>query len=497
MRETVRVPSQAMPKPRKEPTWSASPGSIATVRHPARIECGAMDTAANRSAWVGRIIDDKYKLLQWLGGSSDRYAFLTEQPGEDAKKAAVILVPADAEDADDYTAGWALATRLSHPHLVHPFYTGLCDIDSEPLNYVVTEFPEEDLSQILPERALTPAETREMLLPVLDALSYLHAEGIVHGDLKPSNIVVVDNEVKLAWDSLHIGSDNGENGPVHTPYEAPEEQLETTSTAADVWSLGITLVEALTQHPPAWDIAKSADPIVPSTVPQPFAGIARDCLRGDPAQRTTLSDIKARLAPTPAAPKAEVEHANVADAKRRVMILVAVAVVLLAVFGIVELRSHKTQPTAQVVEQQPAPVTPIAPPPSRNTSATEAPKHIPVPRSMPTRNTPPTPKPLSGAVKGTVSEQIRPDILASASRTIHGQVSVSVRVYVDPTGAVSNAELVSPGPSRYFAKVALQAAQRWKFNPAQVDEKTVPSVWTVRFKFRRSGVETTSEEVTP
>jgi TonB family protein len=456
-----------------------------------------MDTAANRSAWVGRIIDGKYKLLQWLGGSSNRYAFLTEQPGEDAKKAAVILVPADAEDADDYTAGWALATRLSHPHLVHPFHTGLCDIDAEPLNYVVTEFPEEDLSQILPERALTPAETREMLLPVLDALSYLHAGGIVHGDLKPSNIVVVDNEVKLAWDSLHVGSDNDENGPLHTPYEAPEEEFESTSTAADVWSLGITLVEALTQHPPAWDIAKSADPIVPSTMPQPFAGIARDCLRGDPTQRTTLSDIKARLAPAPAAPMAEVEPAKVADAKRRVMILVAVAVVLLSVFGIVELRSHKTKPTAEVVEHQPAPVTPSAPPPAQNTSATEAPKQTPAPRSMPRPKTAPTPKPINGAVKGSVSEQIPPDVLASASRTIHGQVTVSVRVSVDPTGTVSNAELASPGPSRYFAKVALQSAQRWRFNPAQVDGKTVPSLWTVRFKFRHSGVETTSEEVSP
>ncbi len=464
-----------------------------------------MDKAANRSAWVGRIIDGKYKLLQWLGGSSDRYAFLTEQPGEEAKKAAVILVPADAEDADDYTAGWALATRLSHPHLVHPFHTGLCDIDSEPLNYVVTELPEEDLSQILPERALTPAETREMLLPVLDALSYLHGEAIVHGDLKPSNIVVVDNQVKLAWDSLHVGSDNGENGPVHTPYEAPEEEFETTSTAADVWSLGITLVEALTQHPPAWNIAKSADPIVPSTVPQPFAGIARDCLRGDPAQRATLSDIKARLAPTPAAPMAEVEHAKVADAKRRVMILVAVAVVLLLAFGIVELHSHKTQPTAEVQEQQTAPVTPTAPPPSQITSATAPPKQTPAPSSKPKQKTPPTPKPINGAVngaangavKGTVSEKILPDVLPSASRTIHGQVSVSVRVNVDPTGTVSNAELASPGPSRYFAKAALQSAQHWKFNPAQVDGKTVPSVWTVRFKFRHSGVETTSEEVSP
>ena len=51
------------------------------------------------------------------------------------------------------------------------------------------EATEEDLSQILPQRRLTPEEAREMLGPVLDALSYLHGKGFAHGAIKPANIM--------------------------------------------------------------------------------------------------------------------------------------------------------------------------------------------------------------------------------------------------------------------------------------------------------------------
>ena len=70
------------------------------------------------------------------------------------------------------------------------------------LVYSVTEFAEEVLSEIIPERPLSPRETQEMLSPVLDALIYLHGKGFVHGHLKPSNIMVVGNQLKISGDGL-------------------------------------------------------------------------------------------------------------------------------------------------------------------------------------------------------------------------------------------------------------------------------------------------------
>ena len=63
----------------------------------------------------------------------------------------------------------------------------------------------------------------------------------------------------------------------------------------DIWALGATLVEALTQRPLPWDRERSSEPIVPEELPRLFAEIARGCLRRDPNQRLTLADVKALL----------------------------------------------------------------------------------------------------------------------------------------------------------------------------------------------------------
>jgi TonB family protein len=65
-------------------------------------------------------------------------------------------------------------------------------------------------------------------------------------------------------------------------------------------------------------------------------------------------------------------------------------------------------------------------------------------------------------------------------------VRLSVRVRVDPSGSVVSAELESPGPSKYFAELALRAARLWKFEPAKVDGQAVSSEWILRFEFVRT-----------
>jgi protein TonB len=86
-------------------------------------------------------------------------------------------------------------------------------------------------------------------------------------------------------------------------------------------------------------------------------------------------------------------------------------------------------------------------------------------------------------VPGEVLNEVLPDVSQKARDTIRGRVRVSVKVHVDPSGDLAGAELESPGPSKYFADQALQAARRWEFAPAKVDGSTVPTDWTVRFEF--------------
>jgi TonB family protein len=74
---------------------------------------------------------------------------------------------------------------------------------------------------------------------------------------------------------------------------------------------------------------------------------------------------------------------------------------------------------------------------------------------------------------------------------------VKIRVTVDAGGHVSNATFDSPGPSKYFAKVALQAAQQWRFKPAQVDGQPVSSIWILQFQFTQAATEVNPIEAAP
>jgi serine/threonine-protein kinase len=117
--------------------------------------------------------------------------------------------------------------------------TGRCQSEGTAVLYAVSEYADEVLSEILPERALTPAEAKEMLAPVIDTLSYLHAKGLVHGRLKPSNILAVDDRLKLSGDSLQRSGGAVKQPLTQSIYDAPETASGTISPAADLWGLGV------------------------------------------------------------------------------------------------------------------------------------------------------------------------------------------------------------------------------------------------------------------
>ena len=153
----------------------------------------------------------------------------------------------------------------------------------------------------------------------------------------------------------------------------------------------------------------------------------------------------------------------------------------MVIVAAVLLRSHKPQPTqATQTESAPAPAPRPQAPPRR--SPGKAPGRAPD---------------KSPGANGAVVEQVMPEVSEKASRTIRGKVTVRVRVSVDREGAVSNASFDSAGPSRYFANLALQSARKWRFKPSQANDRPQPSVWTIRFDFRRGKTDATPVEVTP
>src|SRR5271167_460682 len=253
--------------------------------------------------WEGHVIDGRFSLRQYLGGSEQSAVYLTEINGS---KAAIKLIPADAAYAQAQVSRWELARKLSHPHLVRILETGRHADDQQDVFFVLMEYADENLAEVVPGRALTPVEARQMLVPTLDALNYLHGQAIVHGKIKPANIMAVGDQLKLSSDGVRpVGESQGCVG-IGNEYEAPEMARGAISPSADIWSLGMTLVEALTNHLPAWDRGDNNNPKLPGNVPQPFDDIAKHCVVWDPTRRWSATEIRKRLDGPPVAAKEDV-----------------------------------------------------------------------------------------------------------------------------------------------------------------------------------------------
>jgi TonB family protein len=89
---------------------------------------------------------------------------------------------------------------------------------------------------------------------------------------------------------------------------------------------------------------------------------------------------------------------------------------------------------------------------------------------------------------GAVLQQVSPNASKNALRTIQGHLKVRVKVGVDASGNVTAENLITPGPSKYFSRLAMQAAQQWKFTPPKDNGQAIPSQWTILFEYTKGGI---------
>jgi TonB family protein len=435
--------------------------------------------------WEGEAIDGAFPLRRLLGESDHSGVFLTEYNAKDLANAAIKIVPTDPALAEVQLSRWRTVAALSHSHLISLLHAGHCQRGDRQFVYVVMEYAEQTLSQILPDRALTPDEVREMLLPTLDALTFLHRNNLVQGQLKPANVLVVDEQLKLSSDTIRPFDESTASISKSSLYDPPEAENGRMSAAGDIWALGITMVEALTQLPPEWPDENPETVSLPASIPATFVEAVRRCLSRDPAGRPTAAELEAQIkgglpAPVMSIPQPVVRKATVGVTpplklpnQRLFVAAIAALFVLIVVWaGVRLLRSNRYS------EQTATNTSPIASqipgntvPPPGEVSAVES---KPAPAQQPS---------AADASLSVVHEEI-PDVPRSASDTIHGHFQVAVRVIVDSSGNVVDETLEDPGPSKYFGRLATAAARKWKFAPAATHGSRA---LVVRFDFTRDG----------
>jgi TonB family protein len=474
------------------------------------------------SKWEGQVIDGRFPLRRYLGGSDHSGVFLTEDPQQSLPNAAVKLVPCIPTLAESQLSHWQAAAALSHPHLIRLFTIGRSQLGSLQCLYVAMEYAEQNLAQLLVSRPLSDVEVRDMLPPLLDALAFLHSRGLVQGQLKPSNILAVGDRLKLAGDTIRPADEATTSISMSSPYDPPEARDGSFSTAGDIWALGVTLFEALTQKVPARPEERSHGVVLPPDFSPMWADVVRECLSRRPADRPGIKNLQvwvhklhrpsvaepapATAPPPPAAGQAQnrlviraiVEREEVPQAPPEPRsfqsflpsILGAIVILAAGWGGVRLLMSHSDRTAIDAskapVQAEGSPVVDAArtPPPPAPAPVENSP--LPQTSAPPEPNKPNRPnKPSHGAnAAGAVVHEEIPVVPRSALESIHGHVRVAVRVTVDESGAVISDSLQDPGPSRYFARVATEAAKKWKFASA---DGTAPRHWLVHFEFSRSG----------
>ena len=206
----------------------------------------------------------KYKILEQVGRGSMGIVYEGYDPFADRQVAVKVALSENLRDSDAgeryrkmffneaHTAG-----KLRHPNILEILDAGADGDDC----YIVMELVKGGntlKNYCAPDRLLPVAQVVEIIFKCAKALDYAHRKGVIHRDIKPTNILVTpDTDIKIGDFSIaHIISADTTNtmplGFVGSPrYMSPEQvQEDTITNQTDLFSLGIIMYELLTgRHP--------------------------------------------------------------------------------------------------------------------------------------------------------------------------------------------------------------------------------------------------------
>ncbi len=256
-----------------------------------------------------------FEIHQELGRGAMGVVYLATQTGLDRLVALKVLPAAVGSDAFPIARRRWLREARAVSSIRHPNVVALLDFGEEDgWFFLVLEYiPGGSLKKRLAE-PLSPRVAAGLVETVARAVGYIHGRGVLHLDLKPSNILL-DCEENAAWDqviprvsdfglALSDEPDSSETslaGPRGTPsYMAPEQTAASGSKlgpATDIHALGAILFELLTGRPPfqaastieTLDQVRGQEPVPPrrlnSAIPRDLETICLTCLRKDPGRR--------------------------------------------------------------------------------------------------------------------------------------------------------------------------------------------------------------------
>lgn len=206
----------------------------------------------------GQKINDRYQIIKSIGEGGMANVYLAYDTILDRNVAVKVLrgdLATDEKFVRRFQREALSASSLSHPNIVEVYDVG----EDNGQYYIVMEYIEGcQLKQLLKKRGrLTLSEVIDIMLQITDGLSVAHDAYIIHRDIKPQNIMILDSGlvkitdfgISMAMNSTQLTQTNSVMGSVH--YLPPEQANGKGSTLqSDIYSMGILMYELLTGELP-------------------------------------------------------------------------------------------------------------------------------------------------------------------------------------------------------------------------------------------------------
>jgi len=222
-----------------------------------------MSTNSQQAPQIGRILKDRFKILENIGQGSRGIVFKgMDMTNANAVAVEMVSLAGIPKEVQRYILKEiTLLRHLSHPNIV----TCIDSIEIDKTLFIVTEFIENGSLFYMTKLIGRFPESMIVIYisHILEGLHYLHSQGVIHRDIKAANILVTkDGGVKVAnlgastISSVNTTNDDASSVTLGSPYwMAPEViELSGASPNTDIWSLGCTVIELLTGKPPYYDL---------------------------------------------------------------------------------------------------------------------------------------------------------------------------------------------------------------------------------------------------
>lgn len=201
----------------------------------------------------GQRINDRYEIINSIGEGGMANVYLAQDTILD-RKVAIKVLRGDLENNEKFIRRFQREAKsvsdLSHPNVVEVYDVG----EEDGQHYIVMEYIDgRTLKQLINKRgSLTVAEVIDIMTQLTDGLSAAHEAYIIHRDIKPQNIMILDDGlikitdfgIAMTLNATQLTQTNSVMGSVH--YLPPEQASgQTATTKSDIYSAGILMYELL------------------------------------------------------------------------------------------------------------------------------------------------------------------------------------------------------------------------------------------------------------